>query len=142
MTGRESGTTKSNIYILLGGIAGNGGGANSVIKNCINTGNLLASHDTNNDWDDTKGNWSVGNGVSKNYQYRSAIIGNPSAKLKVENCQVGGAVGAVKGGDGADKYEPSVLHKLTNIEGDTYYYARWAHGYTKPIYTALSFYTE
>lgn len=142
MTGRESGTTTSNIYILLGGIAGNGGGTKSVIKNCINTGNLLASHDTNNDWDDTKGNWSVGNGVSKNYQYRSAIIGNPNKALRVENCQVGGAVGAVKGGDGADKYEPSVLHKLTNIEGDTYYYARWAHGYTKPVYTALSFYTE
>lgn len=70
------------------------------------------------------------------------FICNYINKLRVENCQVGGAVGAVKGGDGADKYEPSVLHKLTNIEGDTYYYARWAHGYTKPIYTALSFYTE
>lgn len=139
---RETGESTSNIYVLLGGIAGNGGGANSTIKNCINTGNLLASHDTNNVWDDTKGNWNVGNGKSKSYQYRSAIIGNPNAALKVENCKVGGAVGAVKGGDGDDKYEPSVLHKLTNIEGDTYYYARWAHGYTKPIYTALSFYTE
>jgi hypothetical protein len=141
-TTKETGEATGNIYILLGGIAGNGGGANSIIKNCTNTGKILAAHDTNNDWDAANNKWTVGNNVSKSYSYRSAIIGNPSAKLKVENCQVGGAVGAVKGGDGADKYEPSVLHKLTNIEGDTYYYARWAHGYTKPIYTALSFYTE
>ena len=138
-TGRENGTTTSNIYILLGGIAGNGGGTNSIIKNCTNTGKLLASHDTNNVWDDAKGNWSVGNGTSKNYQYRAAIVGNPNKNLKIENCKIGGYVGSVKGGDGDDKYSAVELHKLTDVAGDTYYFERWGHGYTKPIYSGCTY---
>lgn len=138
-TGRENGTTTSNIYILLGGIAGNGGGPSATIKNCTNTGKLLASHDTNNVWDDAKGNWSVGNGTSKNYQYRAAIVGNPHAKLKIENCKIGGYVGSVKGGDGEDKYTAVELHKLTDVAGDTYYFERWGHGYTKPIYSGCTY---
>ncbi len=133
-TTRETGETTSNIYVLLGGIAGNGGGKNSIIKNCTNTGKLLASHDTNNDWDVANNKWTVGNGTSKNYQYRSAIVGNPNKNLVVENCKVGGYVGVVKGGDGEDKYEATVLHKLTNDSSDTYYWNRWGHGYTTPKY--------
>ncbi len=133
-TTRETGETTSNIYILLGGIAGNGGGTNSTIKNCTNTGMLLASHDTNNDWNAASNKWTVGNGTSKNYQYRAAIVGNPNKNLVVENCKVGGYVGVVKGGDGEDKYEATVLHKLTNDSSDTYYWNRWGHGYTTPKY--------
>ena len=131
---RETGESTSNIYILLAGIAGNGGGKNSIIKNCTNTGKLLAAHDANNDWDAANNKWLVGNGTSKNYSYRAAIVGNPNKDLKVENCKIGGYVGVVKGGDGEDKYEATVLHKLTNDSSDTYYWNRWGHGYTTPKY--------
>lgn len=133
-TTKETGEATGNIYILLGGIAGNGGGANSTIKNCTNTGKILAAHDTNNDWDAANNKWTVGNNVSKSYSYRAAIIGNPNKDLKIENCKVGGYVGVVKGGDGEDKYEATVLHKLTNDSSDTYYWNRWGHGYTTPKY--------
>ena len=133
-TTKETGEATGNIYILLGGIAGNGGGKNSTIKNCTNTGKILAAHDTNNDWDAANNKWTVGNNVSKSYSYRSAIVGNPNKNLVVENCKVGGYVGVVKGGDGEDKYEATVLHKLTNDSADTYYWNRWGHGYTTPKY--------
>ena len=133
-TDKELGASTSNIYILLAGIAGNGGGPSAVIKNCTNTGKMLAAHDTNNDWDAANNKWTVGNNVSKSYSYRAAIVGNPSKDLKIENCKVGGYVGVVKGGDGEDKYEATVLHKLTNDPADTYYWNRWGHGYTTPKY--------
>ena len=133
-TAKETGDSTGNIYILLAGIAGNGGGANSTIKNCTNTGKMLAAHDVNNVWDAANNKWTVGNNVSNSYSYRAAIVGNPNANLKLDGCKVGGYVGVVKGGDGEDKYEATVLHKLTNDPSDTYYWNRWGHGYTTPKY--------
>ena len=50
-------------------------------------------------------------------QYRSAICGNPNKAVVVKNCKVGGAIGVVKGGDGEDRYDATILHPLTNVEG-------------------------
>ena len=52
-----------------------------------------------------------------------------------------GAVGVVKGGDGEDRYDATILHELNNTEGDTYYWYRWLHGYNQiPKYSGMSFY--
>ena len=84
-------------------------------------------------------------GVVVNYattlQYRSAICGNPKAALPVKNCKVGGGIGVVKGGDGEDRYTASVIHPLTNVEGDTYYWNYWLTGYTTAAaYSGMEFY--
>ena len=53
----------------------------------------------------------------------------------------GGGIGVVKGGDGEDRYTASVIHPLTNVEGDTYYWAYWLTGYTTPAaYSGMEFY--
>ncbi len=137
---KEKDSSKGNIYTLVAGLVGNAGGVTPVVKNCVSKGYLLTSHDATNDWDTAKNNWTVGNNVSKIYQYRAAIFGNCAANQPVNNCQVGGYVGSVKGGDGADRYEPAVLHKLNNTDTDTYYWYRWMHGYNKiPAYVDMSF---
>lgn len=140
-TTRETGETSSNIYLLLGGIIGNGGGAKAIIKNCTNTGNVMAAHDGTLQYNESTKAWTTDLNVTASY--RGIIGGYPVAALRVENCKIGGGVGAVKGGTGDDRYEPSVLHKLNNIEGDTYYWYRWLHGYTKvPAYSGLTFIGE
>ncbi len=127
-TARELNETTSNVYLLLGGIIGNGGDAKSVIDNCTNTGKLLAAHDGTLEYDEAKTNWVVNQDTT--VEYRAAIAGYPNKALPIKNCKIGGSVGVVKGGDGADKYEASVEHKLNNTAGDTYYWERWIDGYS------------
>ena len=137
-TTTEEGKTSSNIYLILGGILGHGGAANPIISKCVNTGKILAAHDGTLDWDDATNNMKID--YSKTMQYRGALVGHGNTKLRVENCKVGGYVGAVKGGDGDDKYEASVLHKLNNDTADRYYWERWTNGYTtKQKYSNLEF---
>ena len=137
-TTAEEGKTSSNIYLILGGILGHGGAANPIISKCVNTGKILAAHDGTLDWDDATNNMKID--YSKTMQYRGALVGHGNTKLRVENCKVGGYVGAVKGGDGDDKYEASVLHKLNNDTADRYYWERWTNGYTtKQKYSNLEF---
>ena len=137
-TTAEEGKTSSNIYLILGGILGHGGATNPIISKCVNTGKILAAHDGTLDWDETANNMVID--YSKTMQYRGALVGHGHKSLRVEDCKVGGYVGAVKGGDGADRYEASVQHKLTNDANDRYYWERWANGYTtKQKYSNLEF---
>lgn len=122
----------------MGGILGHGGATNPIISKCVNTGKILASHDGTLNWDETANNMVVD--YSKTMQYRGALVGQGNKSLRVENCKVGGYVGAVKGGDGADRYEASVQHKLNNDANDRYYWERWVNGYTtKQKYSNLEF---
>ena len=137
-TARETGDTTSNIYVLLSGIIGNGGGAKCVISNCESRGKLLAAHDATLQYDDANKNWVIDQNTT--VEYRATIAGNCNKSLVVKDCKIGGYVGVVTGGDGENKYEASVLHKLNNTEGDTYYYYRWLHGYNViPKYSGMSF---
>ena len=129
-TAKELDSTKGNIYTLLSGIVGNAGGTTPQVTNCVSKGYILASHDAVNDWDAANGKWKAGNNISKNYQYRTAIFGNCKASQPNSNCQVGGYVGTVKGGTGADRYDAAVTHELVNDENDTYHFKRWVFGYT------------
>ena len=138
-TARELGETTSNIYIVLGGIIGNGGGAKPVISNCVSRGKILAAHDGTLVYDDATKNWVIN--LETTASYRAAIAGNCNTALVVKNCKVAGAVGVVKGGDGEDRYDATILHELNNTEGDTYYWYRWLHGYNQiPKYSGMSFY--
>jgi hypothetical protein len=128
-TAKELDPSKGNIYTLVAGIVGNTGGTTPKVTNCVSKGYLLTSHDAVNTWEN--GNWQVGNNVSNIYQYRAAIFGNCSANQPNSKCQVGGYVGTVKGGTGADRYDPAVTHKLVDNENDTYHYKRWVFGYNK-----------
>ena len=132
----------ANTYILLAGIVGGGGGAKALIEGCTNTGDMLASHDDLLEWNADKTAFVANkNTYATTLQYRSAICGNPGAALPVKNCKVGGGIGVVKGGDGEDRYTASVIHPLTNVEGDTYYWAYWLTGYTTPAaYSGMEFY--
>ena len=128
----------ANTYILLAGIVG-GGGAKALIEGCTNTGSMLASHDDLLAWNDNKTGFVVN--YATTLQYRSAICGNPNKAVVVKNCKVGGAIGVVKGGDGEDRYDATILHPLTNVEGDTYYWNYWLTGYTTPaVYSGMEFY--
>lgn len=128
-TAKELDSTKGNIYTLVAGIVGNAGGAKPNVTNCVSKGYLLTSHDAVNAWQDN--NWVVGNNKSAIYQYRAAIFGNCVANQPNSNCQVGGYVGKVKGGTGADRYEADVKHKLVDNENDTYHFKRWVYGYNR-----------
>ena len=113
--------------------------AKALIEGCTNTGDMLASHDDLLAWNDNKTGFVVN--YATTLQYRSAICGNPKAALPVKNCKVGGGIGVVKGGDGEDRYTASVIHPLTNTEGDTYYWAYWLTGYTTAAaYSGMEFY--
>ena len=134
-----AGGTGANTYILLTGILGTGGGAKALIEGCTNTGSMLASHDDLLAWNDNKTGFVVD--YATTLQYRSAICGNPNKAVVVKNCKVGGAIGVVKGGDGEDRYDATLLHPLTNVEGDTYYWNYWLTGYTTPaVYSGMEFY--
>lgn len=142
-TTKEDGTTTSNVYVLLGGILGNSNRKSTdsgeiIISNCTYKGEVLSSHDANNDWDSENGKWVVGN----NYQYRAAIVGNikHANTITVQDCKVGGYVGQVKGGTDTDRYEAAVKHKLVNDVNDTYHFERWRHGYTvSPQYSNITY---
>jgi hypothetical protein len=134
-----AGGTGANTYILLAGIVGTGGGAKALIENCTNTGNMLASHDDVLEWNANKTAFVVN--YATTLQYRAAIAGNPNKALPIKNCKVGGGIGVVKGGDGEDRYDASVLHTLNNTEGDTWYWKYWLTGYTTPaVYSGMEFY--
>ena len=138
------GAEAGNKLVYLGGLFGNVGGSKPEVTNCVSIGYLLASHDTNNDWEDGKWKVSVNNandtGAPNNLQYRGAIVGNTNTGLKVKDCQVGCYVGAVKGGDGTDRYDASVSHKLVNSENDTYHYMRWISAtYNMPTMTNITY---
>ena len=138
------GAEAGNKLVYLGGLFGNVGGSKPEVTNCVSIGYLLASHDTNNDWEDGKWKVSVNNandtGAPNNLQYRGAIVGNTNTGLKVKDCKVGCYVGAVKGGDGTDRYDASVSHKLVNSENDTYHYMRWISAtYNMPTMTNITY---
>ncbi|MBR2115629.1 MAG: hypothetical protein IJ942_01255 [Alistipes sp.] len=138
------GKDAGNKLVYLGGLFGNVGGNKPEVTNCVSIGYLLASHDTNNDWENGTWKVSVNNandtGVPNNLQYRGAIVGNTNTGLKVKDCQVGCYVGAVKGGDGTDRYDASVSHKLVNSENDTYHYMRWISAtYNMPTMTNITY---
>ena len=138
------GKDAGNKLVYLGGLFGNVGGNKPEVTNCVSIGYLLASHDTNNDWENGKWKVSVNNdndtGVPYNLQYRGAFVGNTNTGLIVKDCQVGCYVGAVKGGDGTDRYDASVSHKLVNSENDTYHYMRWISAtYNMPTMTNITY---
>ena len=118
--------SSGNFYTLVAGIIGNAAGTTPTVNKCVSKGYLLASHDAVNDWNAESKVWVVG----KNYQYRATIFGNCKTGQPNTNCQVGGYVGTVKGGTGADRYDVDIKHKLVNDENDTYHFKRWVFGYT------------
>jgi hypothetical protein len=138
-TAYEPGAGASNIYVLLGGIMGSGGGADVAISNCISAGTLLTTHNRLMDYDEWEQSWIINKDVTT--EYRGAIAGNINKNQIVTKCSVGGSVGVVKGGDGDDKYSATELHDLVDVEGDDYYWRRWLHGYKNvPTYSRMSFY--
>ncbi len=138
-TAYESRAGASNIYVLLGGIMGSGGGADVAISNCISAGKLLTTHNRLMDYDEWEQSWIINKDVTT--EYRGAIAGNINKNQIVTKCSVGGSVGVVKGGDGDDKYSATEQHDLVDVEGDDYYWRRWLHGYKNvPTYSRMSFY--
>lgn len=128
--------SSGNFYTLVAGIIGNAAGTTPTVNKCVSKGYLLASHDDVNDWNAEGKVWVVGN----NYQYRAAIFGNCKTGHPNTNCQVGGYVGVVKGGDGDDRYTATTVHKLVETEDAIYNFKRWASGYVyAPALTTLTY---